>query len=434
LHPTDTGGRTRPEAQAAEPAREFLPVEPASFKAAGLSETQIEALVLKFLLARGDAAGRAVSEHLRLPFALLDPLLRRLKDERVLTFRDGAALGDFVYRLTEPGIERARSFAAANAYFGAAPVPLADYLASVAAQSLQQQHPTELDLRRAFRDLVVEPEMLDLLGPAVNAGRGLFLHGAAGNGKTSLAERITRAFGRTIWIPRVIDIDGEALQLFDPLNHVEAALAEGESLPRHDQRWVRIERPTIVVGGELTAEHLEVSVNAAAGIAVAPVQLKSNCGTLVIDDFGRQRIGTTELLNRWIVPLEKQYDFLSMPSGKKIQVPFDQLIVFSTNLHPRDVASEAFLRRIPYKIEVTDPSEQEYRDLAQLACERLGLTYAPAAIDRLIARHYSGTGRPFRRCEPRDLLAQVVSYCQYRGEAPHITAEYLDLAASAYFV
>ena len=206
-------------------------------------------------------------------------------------------------------------------------------------------HPTVKDLKNAFSDLLVNQKMLRRLGPAVNSGRGLFLFGAPGNGKTSIAERITKAFGDTLWIPLAIGIDGEIMRFFDPGLHEEVPLKERGG-PLHtnavDKRWVRIRRPTIVVGGELTMDALEVNPSTGNNVSEAPLQFKSNCGTLVIDDFGRQRITTDELLNRWIVPLEKRYNFLRLVNGKKIQVPFDQLIIFSTNLDPKDLVDDAF--------------------------------------------------------------------------------------------
>jgi predicted ATPase with chaperone activity len=278
--------------------------------------------------------------------------------------------------------------------------------------------------------------MLDRLGPAVNSGRGLFLFGPPGNGKTSIAERITAAFGNEIWIPRAIGVDGEIVRLFDPLSHDEVPLAPGTGLidsRKIDKRWVRIRRPTIVAGGELTMSQLEVTINNSTGICEAPLQLKSNCGTLVIDDFGRQRMRIDELLNRWIVPLETRYDFLNLPNGKKIKVPFDQLVVFSTNLEPRELVDEAFLRRIPYKIEVVDATEDEFRYLFELMGEKLGVAYRGEAVDYLIATHYRRTERPFRFCHPRDLLLQIRNYCQYHNRPAEMTEEYFDLAVENYF-
>ncbi|MEC8410467.1 MAG: AAA family ATPase, partial [Planctomycetota bacterium] len=273
------------------------------------------------------------------------------------------------------------------------------------------------------------------LGPAIAAGKGMFLYGYPGNGKTSIAERVTRAFGPTIWIPRAISIDGEILRLFDPVIHQEAPFEECwlQSDRNLDHRWVQIQRPTVVVGGELTMDQLEICFNPSTGIGEAPLQMKSNCGTLVIDDFGRQRMRTDELLNRWILPLEKRYDFLNTLSGKKIQVPFEQLIVFSTNLEPRDLVDDAFLRRIPYKIEIQDPTEADFRQLVRIMCDKLGVPHDEAAVDYLIERHYSSQGRPFRNCQPRDLLLQIKYYCEYLDEEPKLTPESIDFAAENYF-
>ena len=247
---------------------------------------------------------------------------------------------------------------------------------------------------------------------------------------------MTRAFGQFIWIPRAIGIDGEIIRLFDPVNHEECPPPANSALwntSKIDRRWVRIRRPTIVVGGELTMDSLEVCLNRSTGISEAPLQLKSNCGTLVIDDFGRQKMSTDQLLNRWIVPLEKRYDYLNLPNGKKIQVPFDQLIVFSTNLEPRDLVDEAFLRRIPYKIEVVNPSEEEFRSLFKFMCPKLGFEYEEVPLDYLIETHYKAKNRPFRACQPRDLLTQVKNHCFYQKLTPRMTCEYFDLAVENYF-
>ncbi len=311
-----------------------------------------------------------------------------------------------------------------------------DYVASVTAQTLAGQQPKAEHLAEAFADLLLNRQMLDRLGPAINSGRGLFLYGAPGNGKTSIAERVTRVFGQDIWIPRAVGVDGEIIRLYDPSNHEELPLAPCQGVydqRKIDKRWIRVRRPTLVAGGELTMSSLEVTINTSTGVCEAPLQMKSNCGTLVIDDFGRQRIKIHELLNRWILPLEKRYDFLNLPNGKKIQVPFDQLIIFSTNLEPRTLVDEAFLRRIPYKIEVPDPSEDEFRDLFKLVAAGLGCPYRREPVDRLIEKHYRQPGRPFRYCHPRDLLLQIRSFCAYKGVPLEITDENLDQAVVNYF-
>jgi len=414
----------------------FVPIEPRSFRAASLTDSEVESLVLKYLLARGDASGREIADQVKLPFVLVDEFLRDLKDSQLVVHRGSAPMNDFQYQLSDLGRERGRRYSQHCTYFGSAPVSLNDYIEGVKAQSLAGQHPTADDLHRAFHGLLLGGPILDRLGPAINSGRGLFLFGPPGNGKTSIAERITAAFGREIWIPRALGVDGEIIRLYDPLNHEEAPLEHGDGLldqNKIDKRWVRIRRPTIIAGGELTISQLEVSVNASTGINEAPLQLKSNCGTLVIDDFGRQRIHINELLNRWIVPLEKRIDFLNLPNGKKIQVPFDQLVVFSTNLEPRDLVDEAFLRRIPYKIEVIDPTEEEFHRLFELMAGEMGIAYDRESVDYLIATHYRRVHRPFRFCHPRDLLMQIRNYCKYHGAPPRMTVDHFDRAVENYF-
>ena len=415
---------------------DFLPVEPESFRDAGLTDTLVESLVLKYLLVRGDSSGREIADQVKLPFILIDELLRALKNDQLLTLRGSAAMNDFQYQLSDVGRERARRYSAHCTYFGAAPVSLPDYVASVKAQTLAGQQPKAEHLAEAFGDLLLSRQLLDRLGPAINSGRGLFLYGAPGNGKTSIAERVTAVFGQDIWIPRAIGVDGDIIRVFDPSNHEELPLEPCQGVYERrkiDKRWVRIRRPTLVAGGELTMSSLEVTINTSTGVCEAPLQLKSNCGTLVIDDFGRQRVKIHELLNRWILPLEKRYDFLNLPNGKKIEVPFDQLIIFSTNLEPRSLVDEAFLRRIPYKIEVPDPSEDEFRELFKLMAAKLGCPHRSAPVERLIEKHYRQPGRPFRFCHPRDLLLQVRSFCAYKGLPLEITDEYLDQAVTNYF-
>jgi DNA-binding PadR family transcriptional regulator len=417
-------------------ANEFLPIEPKSFDEAQLSTSAVEGLVLKLLLSRGDTTGRQISDHIKLPFRLLDELLRSMKADQLIVHKGSAAMNDYLYQMTDLGRERARRLAEHCTYFGAAPVALHDYIAAVAAQSLTKLHPTVGDLQRAFADLLISPRMLRRLGPAINSGRGLFLFGAAGNGKTSIAERVTKAFGQSIWIPRAIGVDGEIIRLYDPNAHELMPLESGSGLLEQghvDKRWVRIRRPTIVVGGELTMDNLEITLNTSTGISEAPVQLKSNCGTLVIDDFGRQRMSTDELLNRWIVPLEKRNDFLNLANGKKIEVPFDQLVIFSTNLEPKDLVDDAFLRRIPYKIEVNDPTEDEFRNLFKMMAPKLGFEYREEAVTYLLATHYRPIGRPMRCCQPRDLLTQVLNMCLFDGSPLAMTHEAMDFAVENYF-
>ncbi len=414
----------------------FIPLAPKSLQAAGVSETLVESLIMRFLLQRGEAAGRAIADQIKLPFLLIEPTLNRLKQEQMTAYRGANSVNDYTHTLTDQGRDRARQYLHQTTYFGSTPVPLDDYNVAVKLQSVEGQRPRREELLHAFRDLLVDRKMLSKIGPAVNSGRGMFLYGYPGNGKTSIAERITMAFGKYIWIPRSILVDGEIMRLYDPLMHervdVEAScgyLKENDI----DARWVRIKRPTIIAGGELTMDMLEVQQDSETGINESPLQLKSNCGVLVIDDFGRQRMRVDELLNRWIVPLEKRFDYLNLNSGKKTQVPFDQLVIFSTNLQPKDLVDDAFLRRIPYKIEVENPSEAAFRKLFEIMCPRIGLPYKAEVIDYLVNAHYKPTGRPFRNCHPRDLLLQVRNYCLYHDEPLDLKNEYVDFACENYF-
>jgi len=414
----------------------FKPPEPPSLAETGLTTEEVEKLILKYLLARGSGAGRKIAQQVCIPFGLLDPLLKSLKQEQLIVFKGAATMGDYEYALTELGRERSRRYTEECTYFGAAPVCLKDYLHSMARQSIAKQHATVDDLKEAFGDLIISDKMLSRLGPAINSGRGMFLFGEPGNGKTSIAERVTNCFGSTIWIPRALGIDGDIIRIYDPAVHelVDQPTPDGIfNLTGIDQRWIHIRRPTVVVGGELTMEELEVRQNSVTKICEAPLQLKSNCGTLVIDDFGRQRMPVTELLNRWIVPLEKRYDYLNLPSGKKIQVPFDQIIIFSTNLEPRDLVDGAFLRRIPYKIQVGDPTEEQFHKLCEIMAPNLGFQYNRAAVEYLIEKHYKPINRPMRACQPRDLLLQVRNYCMYHNVPKVMTPEAFDFACENYF-
>lgn len=413
----------------------FQPLEPENLEQAGLSESLVESLICKQLKVLGSASGRSLADRVCLPFRLLEERFQKLKTRQWLTHTGAAPLNDYVYTLTDQGREQAQRFHDACAYAGSAPVPLNDYITSVDAQTITAESPKQQHLVEAFGDISIDTALFRRLGPAINSGAGLFLYGAPGNGKTTLAERITLCFGQDIWLPKALLADGEIIKLFDPAYHHEVGAATNKLIRQDclDQRWIKVRRPTVVVGGELTMDCLEIRHDPRSNTSEAPLQMKSNCGSLLIDDFGRQRIDPMELLNRWIVPLEKRYDFLTLASGKKIQVPFDQLILFSTNLEPKDLVDEAFLRRIPYKINVPDPQEGEFHKLFQLCAGAFGCEYDRAAIEYLLDKHYRPVKRPMRRCHPRDLLLQIRNYCAYLGLPMALRPEYFDVAVENYF-
>jgi predicted ATPase with chaperone activity len=414
----------------------FRPKAVQSFEEAGLNHAQIESLVLKFLLNIGVASGRRIAAELGLPFGPFPEYLRQLKNSQIVGYTNSTTANDYMYSLTDVGRARASVYLEECNYVGTAPVPFEDYIAAISAQTITAENPKEEDLRRAFSDLLITEDMFAVLGPAINSGRGMFLYGAPGNGKTSIAERITRCFGTTVWIPRVISVEGQIIKVFDLANH-EPLETRPTGLLRdddYDHRWIEIKRPTLIAGGELRMEDLEIHYNPVTKVSEAPLQMKSNCGTLLIDDFGRQRMAPIELLNRWIVPLEKRYDFLCLPNGKKIRVPFDQLILFSTNLEPKALVDEAFLRRIPYKINAVDPSEAVFRQMFDIFAPKLGFPKVDQKIiDYVIENHYLAMNRPFRCCQPRDLLLQIRNYCIYNELPLVLKPEYFDFAANNYF-
>lgn len=417
----------------AAPVEAFVPQRPRTLQEAGLEAGMVDNMIWKTLYLSGTLSARQLSEALCLHKGIIVDHVNQMKKATLVVYTGQTGLADFDITLTEAGRERARKAFEESSYVGACPVPLREYIASIATQSITREKPNMEKVRSAFSDLLISNRMFEILGPALNSGRGMFLYGFPGNGKTSIAERITRSFGEDVWIPKTLICDGIIIKLFDMQSHEPVNIPEDLE---YDDRWIKIQRPTIIVGGELIMDNLEIRWDPDTRICEAPLQLKSNCGTLVIDDFGRQKMNPDQLLNRWIVPLEKRFDYLSMPTGKKIQVPFDQLIIFSTNLEPRDLVDDAFLRRIPYKINVPDPSEDEFRKLFEMMCPKLGFAHDAAMIDYLINTHYWRDGRqvrPYRCCHPRDLLMQIRNYCSFNNLPLELREDYFDFACNVYF-
>jgi MoxR-like ATPase len=413
--------------------------EPRSLQETGIGGDQIEQLLVKTLYS-GEATGLEIADKMCLPFPILEPLIERLRNERLMEVKGSGGSGASTYRyaLTDGGRDRARQYMEVSHYVGAAPISLARYVAYMTALQAARGYMDKERLRNGFSHLIISDEVLEMVGPAVNAGKAVFLYGPPGNGKSVIAEGMGRSLGGDMYIPRAIDVDGHTVMMYDPIVHESLENPRESSIVvaavAHDRRWVRIRRPVVMVGGELTLDMLDLRFNPTARFYEAPIQLKANGGVFLVDDFGRQRMRPQDLLNRWIVPLESRIDHLTLHSGKKFVVPFDTLVVFATNLPPESLADEAFLRRIPYKIAIEDPNLDEFTKIFELNCKRRNLRFHQVMVAYLQRRHYKPSGRPLRACHPRDLLDQVSALCRYRGVEPTITRELLDAACKSYFV
>ena len=418
-----------------------------SMEETGLSRELLSGLLLKTLHQRGGLSGFEIADAVALPFVVVDELLVDLQYNRLTEVRetDGPSRSSYRFALTSAGHVRALEELSANRYVGPAPVPLAQYLESVARQSVSSVRIERDRLEDALSDLVLPDGFMDILGPAVNSGKSLFLYGDPGNGKTRIARAIADTFGDAFFVPFAVELDGLTMVLFDPAHHEVVEEPEeqetswaGPSLVRevaaHDRRFVLVRRPVVVAGGELDLEQLDLRYDPFTRTYQAPIHLKANGGVMVIDDLGRQRVPPRELLNRWIVPLEHRVDHLSLHSGKKITVPFDCLVIFSTNLEPSDLVEEAFLRRIHYKIHVSDPAPDEFDRIFAMCCDLHGIEY-DASAPELIRREYYATGRAQPRgCHPRDIVDHVCDIATFRGSRPELSPELLRRACESYFV
>lgn len=406
------------------------PPVPEEIADTGVDESFLCGLALKHVALLADPTTAAVSERMHLPRTLTEELLQMLYREKLIEVRKQATMGSTRYAILDKGWDRFSHLQAMCGYTDAAPVSLQDYAFMMRLQAVPSRAASMETVRAAFRDLVLPTSLMQTMGCVINSRRSLFLTGLPGTGKTAVAERVNNALPGAIWIPYAIEIDGQIIRVFDSHNH---RVAPSEMTPsEYDRRWIHIERPLVVVGGELTLENTDLVWSDAAKFYEAPFQMKSNGGTLVIDDFGRQRAAPQDLLNRWIVPLERRVDYLALHTGKKIEVPFEQLVIFSTNLEEKDLSDEAFLRRMGYRARVEPPTPAAYVEIFKRAAYTRGIRCEQAALDHLL-NNYMIEHRQMKACEPRDLLDRVTDICLFEGHALELSPKILDLAWRNYF-
>jgi hypothetical protein len=416
--------------------------EPRSIEETGINQGLIADLVIKTMYFTSYMSGQEISAEIRVPFyGVIDQVINLMKKEQLCEVSGTSGLGEagYQYILTVKGMERAHQVLARSSYVGPCPVPLGKYIEALRVQTSKRPVVNREVVENGLKGLIISDDLLNQLGAAVNAGRSLFLFGAPGNGKTLLTERIATMLGGNMAIPYAIEADGQVIQLFDLNSHrpaVPQGANENDSTRAEfpDRRWVRVHRPVVSVGGELTMASLDLIYNETAGFYEAPFQLKANGGLFLIDDFGRQQVSPQALLNRWIVPLEKSIDFLTLKTGKKLQVPFELFLVLSTNLQPEDLIDDAFLRRIQNKLNVPDPTPQQFYEIFLAMCKSLNVPFDQHGFTYLVKKHYMEVGRPFRASQPRDLLRQLMGIARYRNVPPEMTPQLVDAACSTYFV
>jgi predicted ATPase with chaperone activity len=411
---------------------------PRSLEETGLSADFIGSLVLKHLHVNGIADLHQLSENMALSGNILETIIDNLrKQNRIEVLAASFNSKGERFAITDKGTAEALKALAKSGYVGPAPVTIEHYRKVVEAQSVKSCKITQADIRDAFRDTTINPRLLDLLGPALHSGRAIMVYGLPGTGKTYICKRLARLLGSSVFIPYAISVGESVIQVFDPALHrldKEFSAANNLHLSHGtDPRFIKCQRPVAISGGELTLDMLEIDHDKNTRLSQAPLQLKANNGMYIIDDLGRQRVQPIDLFNRWIVPLEEHHDYLSLDSGKRVQFPFDVILIFSANINPSDLADEAFLRRLGYKINFAPISKEEYKEIWHQYADELDVDCPDRLLDGLFDL-YCKESRPLLPCHPRDLLGLISDQCKFLGISAAATEERIQMAWDTYFI
>ena len=407
------------------------PAAPEKVEDVGVRRGFLEELLLKVLYLSGPLTLPELGELVRLTPQVVEELFRRLRAEQLCQVTGMVGNARRV-AISSAGRARALELLSQNQYTGPAPVSLESYVKQVRMQSVRDVAVRPAMMERALAHLVLDERTVSQLGTALNSGGSIFLYGPTGAGKTTIAEALPRVLAEDmVWVPHAIEIDGQVIVVFDPLIH---KVVQSSHEAGNDARWVLCHRPVVVVGGELTIEMLDLQFNPMTKFYAAPGQMKANNGVLIIDDFGRQRVRPEELLNRWVVPLDRRIDFLTLAGGKKIEIPFESFVVFATNMDPAQLVDAAFLRRIQTKVRIENSSDEQFREIFQKVCKSSGLQYHAGLVDGLIDTLKNKLKEPLRNCYPRDLVDKICSAARYQGQKPELTEDALTRAVESYFV